>query len=172
MRGHRHVGVGSGGEGEGEGVGLCARCPAPGALCCRYVTVGIDGPSDRDTFDRLLWIVSHPGVSLLVQWDGGWCVQFTSNCTYLRAGGLCAIYPFKPKVCTNYEPGPCDGLSPTPVVRRQFRTPDEFMLYMEDVNGGGGWRREGFGSLKGKPGRGRLFRPRRRRSRRGGKTKP
>jgi Fe-S-cluster containining protein len=82
---------------------LCSKC---NGFCCRYFAVPLDTPETRADFDDLRWYLAHQDVMIYVN-DGEWFVQVMNVCRHLKKN-RCAIYQNRPKICRQYQAGPCD----------------------------------------------------------------
>ncbi|MBI4575314.1 MAG: YkgJ family cysteine cluster protein [Planctomycetes bacterium] len=130
----------------------CAGCTA----CCRYVAVPIDEPEDRHDYDQVLWYLLHENVGVFIDDGGEWNVEFRTVCRALQPDGLCSIHLFKPLVCKEHEATDCEGKSTETPYQVYFTSAEQFVAYMEAR----GWSREGFGSLRERPGGGAVRRSR------------
>lgn len=85
-------------------------CP-PCGRCCRYVSVGIDGPVSVRGVSTALWLVYHRNVSVYQSHDGGWFALFAADCEHLGPDGLCGVYANRPLICREYDVDGCEGTS-------------------------------------------------------------
>ncbi len=83
---------------------LCEHCTA---VCCRYIALPIEEPTDRRDYDDIRWYVMHEGISVFVE-DGDWYIQFATPCQNLRPDNMCGIYESRPAICREYQAGDCD----------------------------------------------------------------
>jgi len=67
--------------------------------CCKILVVEIEAPRTRDDFQDIKWYLYHPGISVYIDLDDAWNVQFDSQCKYLDENGKCLIYDKRPPVC-------------------------------------------------------------------------
>ena len=75
--------------------------------CCRYVTIAIPTPRSRSDFDNIRWYVLHQNVSVLMDFEGTWFVQFDTPCAWLK-DGRCSHYALRPEICRDYDPSDCE----------------------------------------------------------------
>ncbi len=94
-------------------------CP-PCAKCCRYVSVGIDGPVSVSTVSTALWLVYHRNVSVYQSHEGDWFVLFPAECENLLPSGLCGAYENRPLLCREYDVVGCEGTSEEAPERVRF----------------------------------------------------
>ncbi len=83
---------------------LCSKC---GAICCHYITVEIDKPTNKRARDDIRWYLLHEGVTLLIEEDR-WLVKFPTRCRDLAKDGSCSIYENRPITCQEYSSDNCD----------------------------------------------------------------
>lgn len=83
---------------------LCEHCTA---LCCRYIALPIDTPTDKEDFDFIRWYLIHQNVSVFVE-DGDWYISFQSTCRHLLPDNRCGIYDTRPQICRKYTTENCD----------------------------------------------------------------
>lgn len=101
--------------------------------CCRYVTIQIATPRTKRDFDDIRWYVLHHGVSVYVDWEGSWAVQFDTPCAWLK-DGRCTHYALRPDVCREYDPAECERYVTTPaekIVIRNEKDLDRFLAERE-----------------------------------------
>jgi len=98
------------------------------AQCCTYVAVEIDQPSTLRNASTILWFLYHDKVSVVMERKDRWAVQFDTRCKHLGDDLLCAIYPWRPQVCREYDNRDCEvnGRGNG----RTFRAPAEFLDYL------------------------------------------
>ncbi len=102
--------------------------------CCRYITVCILPPTNRDDHEFILWQVGHEGVEICVNKDGDWFVRMATPCSYLTEESLCAIYDERPTICREYgEAIPCDEYPTDISAVRVWRSREEYLAYMVEV---------------------------------------
>jgi Fe-S-cluster containining protein len=83
---------------------LCEHCTG---VCCRYIALPIEKPTNRRDFDDLRWYVMHEGISIFVE-EGDWYVQFAARCRNLGPDNRCTSYHTRPMICREYDAGDCD----------------------------------------------------------------
>lgn len=83
---------------------LCEHCTA---LCCKYIALPIEKPTDREDFDHIRWYLIHQDVSVFVE-DGDWYIAFQSRCRHLQPDNRCGIYETRPQICRDYTTDNCD----------------------------------------------------------------
>ncbi len=106
----------------------CFEC----AKCCTYVAIEIDRPTTMKEYDHVVWYLYHEGVSVFVDWEGDWYVNFESRCRNLTPQGLCGIYERRPAICVDFDWRECENhLKDEPPDKWLFRGVDEFMAWFE-----------------------------------------
>jgi Fe-S-cluster containining protein len=103
----------------------CAGCDH----CCRYVTINIPTPRTKLDFNNIRWYILHRNVSVFVDWEGDWMVQFDTPCEWL-VDGRCSHYTFRPEICRDYDPAECERYSPTPAEKFLIRTEQDLDEYL------------------------------------------
>lgn len=114
-------------------VGLAADHPCfDCAQCCRYVAIEIDAPTAMHEYDYLIWYLVHPGVSVFVDFDGGWFVKFETRCRHLEPTGMCGIYETRPVICREFDHNECERqLGDEPADKWLSTNSDEFLSWFE-----------------------------------------
>lgn len=98
--------------------------------CCRYVALPIPTPRSKRDFDEIRWYLLHDHVSVYIDWEGDWGIQFETTCRWLHAG-RCAHYELRPGVCREYDPAECERYARAPAERVLFRNERDLDLYVE-----------------------------------------
>ncbi len=111
-----------------EGTPTCEGCPAH---CCRYITVEIDRPEAKWQYDQIRWMLLHEKVSVYVDPDGDWFVEFKTRCRALGEDHLCTIYPERPDLCSSYDAAECPVWNPKPYAKAEFHSAEEFVAWMD-----------------------------------------
>lgn len=109
---------------------LCDRCIA---ICCQYITLEIDKPRSKRSYDDIRWYLLHEGITLLIENDR-WMVKVPTRCTKLSADNKCTIYETRPHTCREYSTENCDYHTEyegwdTEYV--EIETPEDLELYLE-----------------------------------------
>lgn len=89
-------------------------CSSCNAACCKYVAMEIDVPEDLDDFENIKWYVAHENVSVFVEEDYTWNLEFVTPCIYLK-DNLCSIHEdfvsnpsvSRPKICREFSVEQC-----------------------------------------------------------------
>lgn len=105
----------------------CTEC----GKCCTYVGVGINAPTRPRYATDILWYLYHDRVSVYVDGDGEWSVQFETRCRNLGDGLLCQIYPQRPHICRAFDNQTCEVNSQEGEAHT-FRTPPEFLTWLAE----------------------------------------
>jgi Fe-S-cluster containining protein len=99
--------------------------------CCRYVALAIPTPRTRRDFDEIRWYVLHEGVSVYVDWEGDWGIQFETKCRWL-SHGRCSHYELRPRVCRDYDPAGCQRYVTGAAERVLIRNEQDLGRYLEE----------------------------------------
>jgi uncharacterized protein len=82
-------------------------CDGCDSRCCKYVAIEIDAPLDSKDMENIRWYVMHKNITVYVDCEGIWHVEFLTPCEHLNSKNLCKIYERRPKICRNYDPKYC-----------------------------------------------------------------
>lgn len=105
----------------------CTDC----AKCCTYVAVGINAPTTPRYVTDVLWYLYHDKVSVYVDGDGEWCVQFETRCRQLGGDLRCGIYSRRPQICRAFDNTSCD-VNSREGEAFTFRAPAEFLGWLRE----------------------------------------
>jgi hypothetical protein len=97
--------------------------------CCTYVAVRIDDPRSNADYDHVHWYLSHRGVSVYVDWDGDFYLEFETRCDHLTAARICAIYRERPEICADFSWDECEKGTGEPGHKLRFETPEQFATW-------------------------------------------
>ena len=106
-------------------------CDGCNGICCRHVAIEIDKPTSKREYEDVIWYLWHEGVSVFVEDDGKWYVEFSTPCSALMPHGLCAAYNDRPQVCRDYDVNVCVRHAESSEPVHEFRTPDEYIRHLE-----------------------------------------
>jgi Fe-S-cluster containining protein len=106
----------------------CASC----GDCCRYLAVEIDPPTNHTDYDHIYWYLTHRGVSVYIDWEGDWYVEFQTVCEHLTEESTCGIYRERPEICSEFEWDSCERATKESAAKVHFHTPKEFFVWMEE----------------------------------------
>lgn len=105
----------------------CNEC----GLCCTYIAVEIDNPSDFEDYDNIFWYLAHKGVSVYVDFESDWFIEFETVCKNLSAEKTCGIYEQRPHMCSSFSWDECEKTTQEAAWKFRFTTPDELFAYVE-----------------------------------------
>jgi hypothetical protein len=94
--------------------------------CCTYVAVQIDSPTAFDDYENIYWYIAHRGVSVYVDWEGDWYIEFATVCEHLTPERTCGAYAQRPKMCSEFSSDECEVTTKERAWKVRFQTPDEF----------------------------------------------
>jgi uncharacterized protein len=83
----------------------CREC---NGKCCRYVTTELDTPKTQRDFEDIKWFVAHKNVTVFVEKDGQWYVEFITPCKNLGDDNRCKIYEKRPEICRELTHDECE----------------------------------------------------------------
>ncbi len=99
--------------------------------CCRYVSLPIGRPRTKRDFEEVRWYVLHESVSVYIDLEGDWMIQFDSPCAWLR-DGRCVHYDLRPPICREYDPAHCERYVPSPAENVFIRNEADLDRYLEE----------------------------------------
>jgi len=97
--------------------------------CCRYVALPIRRPRTRRDFEEIRWYVLHENVSVYIDWEGDWGIQFHTSCRWLE-DGRCTHYALRPHICSDYDPADCERYVPEPAEKVMIRNERDLERYL------------------------------------------
>ncbi|MCK6482640.1 MAG: YkgJ family cysteine cluster protein [Phycisphaerae bacterium] len=102
----------------------CADC----GHCCRYVTIAIKAPRNRNDYDEIRWYLLHENMRVFIDSDG-WYVEVLTRCRHLD-GHRCGIYESRPIVCEEYEIDNCERYGEGDPYIELFTNEQEYLEYL------------------------------------------
>ena len=120
---------------------LTLPCHECRAKCCRYVGIEIDRPTCKRDYDSIRWYLLHKNISVYIDHDNDWFVEFQTVCEDLDADGACARYNKRPQICREHgwPVGSCEFFEDPH--KRLFHTARQFELYLEERGIDWRWKR-------------------------------
>lgn len=97
--------------------------------CCRYIAMSIPNPRTKRHFEEIRWYVLHEGVSVYIDWEGDWGIEFRTNCTWLK-DGRCTHYALRPHLCSDYDPAECERYVTSPSEKILIRNEQDLDRYL------------------------------------------
>ena len=105
--------------------------PCEGCIkCCSYVVTEIDKPVDKDDFENIRWYLVHKNVSVFIDHDDSWNLEFSTPCEKLDEKGWCSIYEKRPQICRNHKSDDCERNGDYLPYKILFKNIDEFEDWM------------------------------------------
>jgi Fe-S-cluster containining protein len=95
------------------------------------VAIEIDRPTTKREYENVIWYLLHEGVSVFVEDDRRWFVEFSTPCTALNPQGLCTRYGERPQICRDYAVEDCVRHAPLYQPLHEFHTADEFISFLD-----------------------------------------
>jgi Fe-S-cluster containining protein len=99
--------------------------------CCRYVAIEIDKPTTKKDFEHIRWYLLHRSISIIIDWDGAWLIQFDTPCEWL-VDGKCSHYELRPNICREYDPAECERYLTTKSHKVLMKTEADLRTYLEE----------------------------------------
>jgi len=94
--------------------------------CCHYIAIEIDNPTAFVDHDHIYWYLSHRDVTVYVDWEGDWFIEFTTVCEHLSEQMTCGVYEDRPQLCSEFSWDDCEKTSGERAWKVHFRTPEEY----------------------------------------------
>lgn len=107
---------------------LCENC----TICCEHVAIEIDKPESIEDFQNIIWYVIHENISVFIDHDDDWIIEFKTPCKALTQDGLCSIHSNRPKICVDYTQDTCERNDGDPPFKRVFRSRQDVIDYVRD----------------------------------------
>ncbi len=84
-------------------------CEECNGECCRYITVTLKDPKDKESWDEVKWMLLHKGVMIYKDLEGEWNVEVRTKCKFLDDDDKCKIYDKRPQVCKDHGTHECEA---------------------------------------------------------------
>lgn len=101
--------------------------------CCKYVIVEIAKPKDSNDIDEIKWYLSHKNISVFIDEDKTWNVEFKTDCKYLDSKNRCKIYNKRHNVCREHSHDECTFHNEWQPIK-VFNELEEFEEYIKENN--------------------------------------
>ena len=95
--------------------------------CCTYLAIEIDAPTGLEDHEHIHWYLTHRGVSVYVDWESDWFVEFQTVCEHLTDKKTCGIYEDRPKICSDFSWDECEKTTGERAWKYRFLTPDDYI---------------------------------------------
>lgn len=99
--------------------------------CCRYVAIEIDKPTTKKDFENIRWYLLHRSISIIIDWEGAWLIQFDTPCEWLQ-DGKCTHYSLRPEICREYDPSECERYLTTQSHKILMKTEADLQTYLAE----------------------------------------
>lgn len=98
--------------------------------CCTYVAVEIDDPTSFKDYDNIYWYLCHRNISVYIDWEGDWFIEFQTLCEHLTEARTCRAYEERPRVCSDFSWDECEKTTGERAWRYQFHTPEDLLGFL------------------------------------------
>jgi Fe-S-cluster containining protein len=102
------------------------------AQCCRYIATQIDDPTSFREYENIFWYLTHRDVTVYIDHDGDWYLEFRTVCKHLTPSGTCEIYAERPQICEDYSFEECEVTTREPGYRVRFDSHAELLAWMRE----------------------------------------
>ena len=106
---------------------LCEKCAA---LCCRYIALPIENPTDVRDYDNIRWYLMHENIVIFVE-EEQWYLGVFSRCKHLQPDNRCGVYLTRPRICRGYNTDRCDYHGGEYNYTELFTSADQLREYAE-----------------------------------------
>lgn len=113
-------------SGNGGNMKLCNGC----TKCCEHVALEIDVPQNAEDYQEIIWFVLHDKVSVWIDYDGKWYIEFQAKCSAL-GDNKCRIYSKRPNICREYSSEDCVHFGEGEANAHMFNTREDVLAYLE-----------------------------------------
>lgn len=115
----------------------CSSCKGD---CCKYVAMELDCPEDIEDFQNIRWYLAHENISVYVEEDGVWNIEFMTPCKYLEKNNKCCIHEDfvknpevrRPQICKEFTVEQCPHHNDYEELYR-FNSVEDVDKYIEKV---------------------------------------
>lgn len=105
----------------------CHRC----GECCRYVAIEIDKPTSNRDYENVFWYLTHRDISVYVDWESDWYIEFKTVCEHLTEQATCGIYRERPQICSEFSWTTCERNTAEDAARYKFESPQQFVDWLQ-----------------------------------------
>jgi Fe-S-cluster containining protein len=106
----------------------CADC----AQCCRYIATQIDDPTAFKDYENIFWYLAHRDVSVYIDHEGDWYLEFRTLCRHLTPSATCEIYAERPLICEDYSFEECEVTTREPGYRTRFESHEQLLDWLRE----------------------------------------
>jgi Fe-S-cluster containining protein len=109
------------------------------------VAIEIDKPTCKRDYDQIRWYLLHDRVTVFVDHDGDWHVEFEADCSAVGPDHRCKAYEQRPRVCRDYPGGDeeCEHVAEDSPYAMRFLTAGDFETYLDAKGIDWRWKRQG-----------------------------
>lgn len=101
--------------------------------CCRDLAIEMDTPKNREDWDYIKWMVAHENVSVYMDKENDWLVEFRTNCKMLTENNECKVYEKRPLICKNHKIHTCVMNGDEDDEKIRFDTVEQVEEYIEKI---------------------------------------
>ena len=105
----------------------CSDC----GLCCKYMNIVVDRPTDQEDVEILLWYQYHKNTNLHLDEENDYGLHFPNRCHQLDENNLCKIYSRRPLLCRQFKLDSCHGNDVEESVKIHFVTETDLMGHLK-----------------------------------------
>ncbi|MBW2281788.1 MAG: YkgJ family cysteine cluster protein [Deltaproteobacteria bacterium] len=100
--------------------------------CCTYLAVEIDHPTSFEDIEHVFWYLTHRDVSVYIDWEGDWFIEFRTVCEHVTDEKTCGIYEERPKICSDFSWNECERTTRERAWKYHFEKPDQYFDWLRE----------------------------------------
>ena len=105
----------------------CEQCGG----CCKHIALQIDTPTTKEDFGDIMWYLLHKNVSVFIDDDDSWYVEFQTPCEALGEDNSCQVYNTRPPICRKYSPDECVKHGEGSAEKFKFNNREDLFAYLK-----------------------------------------
>jgi Fe-S-cluster containining protein len=101
---------------------ICMSCDAG---CCRTVAVQWEKPTCKKDWEQIRWLVAHKNISVYLDEDDDWLIEFKTDCTHIGKDNRCLIYDKRMPICREHPSDACEMSGDEDYYLEMYRTTED-----------------------------------------------
>lgn len=99
--------------------------------CCSYIATEIDNPTTFPDYENIYWYLTHKNISVYIDDEDDWFIEFRTQCEHLTEAKSCAIYQDRPKICSEFSWNDCEKNTDERAWKYYFSSYQDLLDWME-----------------------------------------
>lgn len=108
-------------------------CDECNGKCCRDVSIELDEPEKFEDFETVKWFLAHKNVTVYIDNEGEWLVEFKTECKFLNKDSTCKIYNDRYSICKDHKPEECMINGSGKHYKKLFRNAEDIDKYIKEI---------------------------------------